>query len=200
MVAFAQSSDLETRLGVTFTSGQVAQADQLLEDASEHLRSIIGQSVYPAVTVSFDVWVTPGERDVPVPFVPVASITSVTINSVVVQASLVDGRILLALPAVPPSAGLYCDPVAVTVVAVVGVPTVPVELVSWTCVLASQVLSTIEELGGLGSGEVTSLKIDDYGKGFTSNAGVFAVPDRVADRLRAKFGGGSYVIGSWLSR
>lgn len=194
MVAFAAPSDLETRLGEPFDTSLIDQVQQLLEDASAHLRSIIGQDVFPPATVSFDMWAMPGDRDVPLPLAPVVSITSVTINATVVQASLIDGRLLLAQPVVPPITALFCDPVAVSIVAVVGVPTVPVELVSWCCVLASQALTAITELGALGSGEVTSLAIDDYRKGYGVGNGVFSVPDKVADRLRSRYGGGSYVI------
>lgn len=197
MAAFAEVSDLESRLNTAFDSGQVDQVTQLLEDASAHLRSIIGQDVFPPATVSFDLWATPGDRDLPLPLAPVVSITSVTINATVVQATLIDGRLLLAQPVVPVVTALFCDPVAVTIIAVVGVPTVPIELVSWCCVLASQALASITELDSLGSGEVTSLAIDDYRKGYAQGGpGPFSVPDRVADRLRARYGGGTYVISS----
>lgn len=190
--AFATPQDLATRLGVTLWTGtELAQVQALLEDASDHLRSIIGWQVYPAAEVTETLWDFCGQI-LDLPGSPVTEVSAVTVDAVAVDPSaytLVNGRIRR-------TAGSWFGDVVVTYT--VGYATAPADLASWTCVLASQALSTLQDLQALGGTGVSSIAIDDFRKSWADggDAAGFSLPERNEDRLRRQYGGGVYVTGS----
>ena len=78
----------------------------------------------------------------------------------------------------------------------VGYETVPPELVAWACVLAADVLGSIEDLGALHSGGVSYVSIDDYRKGWQAggDSSGFVLPKRVEDALRSRYGQSTHVV------
>lgn len=193
-VAFASPEQLAARLGrAVWPIGlELDRVQELLLDASAHLRGIIGWQVYPPATVAFRMQRT-GQRVVPLPGEPVTSITSVTSAGTDLPAAsyeLVDGAVefLHSYPSAP-----------LIVNYTVGYPAAPRELASWTCVLASQALSALEELGALGGGGVSSVAIDDFRKSWADggDGAGFALPARVEEKLRERYGaGGAFVTGA----
>lgn len=192
-VAFASPEQLAARLGrdVWLPGLELTRVQELLLDASAHLRGVIGWQVYPPASVAFRI-PRDGRRVVPLPGEPVTEISSVTSGDVALPVGsyeLIDGAIEF-VNAVP--AG------RVVVNYTVGYPAAPRELTSWTCVLASQALSALEELGALGGGGVSSIAIDDFRKSWADggDGAGFALPSRVEEKLRERYGaGGAFVTG-----
>lgn len=183
--AFATVADLEERLGVTFTGDDETIVKAMLNDAAAYLRSIIGADIYPQKTSTIRLYQYPGDTWLQIPGFPVVEVLSATVDGRPVDVELIDGAIRV------------CGPAMVELEVTHGYSTPPDELVAWNCVLASQVYKTVKELGSLGAGEVTSLAIDDYRKGFSSSdKAAFDLPDRVVDQLRSRYGGGVAVIGT----
>jgi len=180
MLPFATSDDLTER-GISVTD--VAVADQLLSDVSEHLRSVIGQQVFPQSTSTFSVWVGCGTQWVSIPLNPLIDVSAASVDDTPVEVVRQSQSIRVIGPG------------RVDITCTHGFTVAPAELVSWTCVVASQVLAALAELGSLGFGEVANISIDDYRKGFNQAAdrGAFSLPQNVEDRLAASYGGGSYV-------
>lgn len=185
LAPFAVVSDL-TKRGVTLQVTE-AVALQILTDASDHLRSVIGHRIYPQTTSTFDLYLAGGPQWVTMPVRPLISIGTVSM----------DGVAISDLQRVGDSIKV-CGPGKLTITATFGFATAPDDLVSWTCVIASQVLSTLSDLGALSAGEVASFGIDDYRKAFfkADVAGSFSLPKAITDRLAASYGGGFAVTGA----
>lgn len=179
MASFATVADLTDR-GVTLTVSEDV-ATQILSDASEHLRSIVGPIAVPEVESTVTLHIGCGPQWIQIPMRPLASIGSVTLDGVVIDYRRIGDSIRVVGPGV------------LAITATHGYATAPQELVSWTCVLASQALSTLDDLGAIGAGEVSSIGIDDYRKSFKQMAdrGAFTVPQAAADSLAARYGGGA---------
>lgn len=191
---FATPEDLAARLGrAVWAPGSVerSQVQVLLADATAHLREVIGWQVSPAVTVTTRV-PAGGDNVVRLPGVPVTAVTSITSGGVTIAAStyeLVDG-------AVEFTSG---RPIGATITYTVGYTAPPPDLVSWTCVLASQALSAVADLGALGGGGVSTVAIDDFRKSWADggDGAGFVLPARVEEKLRVRYGaGGVHVSGS----
>jgi hypothetical protein len=75
---FAESTDLEDRLGITFTAEEHIRANRLLADASDEIRSEFGT----ISLVTGDVFTRPGTTDerIELPEVPVVAVTSVLLD------------------------------------------------------------------------------------------------------------------------
>lgn len=183
MTSFATVDDLTDRGATLAVSDLVAQ--QILDDAAEHLQGIVGPIASPATQSSVSLYIGRGPQWVRVPMHPVVSIDSVTIDGISQRYRRVGDSIRV------------CGPGELVITATHGFATIPGELVSWACVIASQVLSTLKELGSLGAGEVSSIGIDDYRKAFkqVADRGAFAVPEQAAARLAARYGGGASTTG-----
>ena len=200
--SFATIADLQNRGFVMVDARGVQVVDEdvatlLLDDASEYLRGIIGNRVWPAGQSTVTLWAQPGWQWLDIPITPLVSVDSVVLTPT-------NPWLLQYLP---PTGVLVerfdqsirvCGPAKVTAVITHGFATIPQELTAWTCVLAAQVINSLQQLGTFGSGGVTSLAMEDYR--ITYQQGTldpFALPDRVADNLRSRFGGGPQVTTSW---
>lgn len=190
--AFATPEELAVRLGrAVWAAGSVelAQVQTLLADATAHLREIIGWQVSPPVAVT--TVIRGSGTHLPLHGKPVTAITAVTADGVTLASSsyeLEDGSLRWR------SGGRS----EVTVTYTVGYSAPPPDLVSWTCVLASQALSAVGELGALGAGGVSSIAIDDFRKSWADggDGAGFVLPARVEEKLRERYGaGGAFVSG-----
>ena len=195
LAPFATSSDLAVRLGVTFTVEEAAQVDELLADACDDLRSLIGQ---PLNRLTSEVVLhTDTVGKVYLPAVPVISVASVKY-----EGEEVEYKLRHDLLTVPCTIGRD-EPIAVTYTH--GWEPVPRELVKWACVMAVAVLQGTKTTGALGLVSGVGRRqesIDDYtvivdgptGDGTASTA--MSLPDPIIDRLRAAYGGraGTYWV------
>ena len=183
MVAFATYPDLEKRLNRTFETAEEQEwIDTLLEDASAHLRSVIGQEVYPVTTSTFVAY--PSGRRVDLPQWPVVSVAAVERDSTAVSYMLRHGYLVVDGE----------EPVDVTFTW--GYQTVPPELVRFACVLVSQTLVTLEQELGLTAGGLSSASIDDF-KLAWANAGEssgMALTPHSETALRRQFGRGGVEV------
>ncbi|MGZ4465205.1 MAG: hypothetical protein ACXVW0_07600 [Nocardioides sp.] len=204
---FATVRDLAVRLARTFTPIEAAQVDQLLADASAHLRELIGQHI-TAGTASFTTQLDRFERWIDLPQLPARAITAVTVDGAPIgDYQLVEQQLLLGhdLYGDDRGFGWYGSRfgyITATVTYDYGLTVVPPELKSWALVLASQALAQIEAFGSLGSFGLQSERVDDYAGNFaTGDAGqAFSVPTLAAERLRARYGRGTFVTSSRPSR
>ena len=187
MAAFATVSDLQTRTKVTYAGADIAWVQSILDDASAHLRDILGWQVFPAAQVSFTtkVWAGIFNR---LPIQPVISLDLVSIPNTFISYDVYDG-------------GFESDTNGIaTVTFTAGYATAPPSLVSWCCVLAAQVIDTVTKLGMLGNGGLSSVAIDDFKLVWSQSAenglGGYMLPDRVISQLRSSYGTTAYVTGS----
>lgn len=79
MASFATADELATRLGVTFTVDQEAQADLLLAGASAYIRGLVGQYI-GLVAADVVTLVAPRGRWLVLPEGPVVSVASVEVD------------------------------------------------------------------------------------------------------------------------
>ena len=187
MAAFATVSDLQTRTRVTYAGADIAWVQSILDDASAHLRDILGWQVFPAAQVTYTtkVWAGIFNR---LPIQPVKSIDSISIPLTVMTYDAYDG-------------GFESDTNGIaTVTFTAGYATAPPSLISWCCVLAAQVIDAVSKLGMLGNGGLSSISVDDFKLVWSQSAenglGGYTLPDRVVAQLRAAYGTTAYVTGS----
>lgn len=195
--AFATTSDLTAR-GVTVTNPEMAGT--FLEDASEFLRGEIGWQVYPPAqaTISY----LNGRHScnayemehVHLPGSPIRAITSVTMVGQTVDPSyyeLVNDVLIVgaAYWYYVQNVGPHWLPVPIVITYRVGYDTAPPELVSWTCIIAAQMLDKAAQGLSLGA-TPASLAVDDFKAGFSAQqqSGDMPIPQRVLDRLRDRYG------------
>jgi hypothetical protein len=186
--AFATYTDLELRLGRTFTVGEQPQITSLLEDASTYLRDIIGLQLYPQATSTFTAYPDGGRVDLPQN--PVISLGVVVREGV----TLVEGTDFTRR-----DNSLYFhldDKVDITFT--YGYTSPPDGLLRWACVLASNVLLTLEQNLGLTAGGLSSVAIDDF-KAAWADGGESSgmnMSERNMQLLRDQYGAKStYVVG-----
>lgn len=185
MVAFATVADLQAATKKTYTGADVDWVTELLEQASAHLRTILGWQVYPPAVMSYRTriraWVFS-----PLPVQP-AMLTSVVLtDGSVVVTDQYDGGF-------EPETG---GTAVVTITA--GYAAAPPDLKSWTVVLASQVIDVVTKLGMLSSGGLSSVAIDDFKMVWTQtgeNTAGYGIPETVAARLKKSFNSSAYVTG-----
>jgi len=149
MEAFATAADLGKKLRRTFEPGEETEwIDDLLADASAHLRSVIGQEVYPTTTSEYVAYPSGGRVDLPQ--WPVVSVGSVTRDGHSVGFEYRPGFIMVRDDA-------PCD-----VTFTWGYSVIPAELKRLACVLVSQALLPLENQLGLTAGGLSSVAIDDF--------------------------------------
>lgn len=151
MTAFATYQELATALNTEF-GDEKKQAIMLLEAASDHLRHVIGQDVYPQTTSTYTAYPTFGREELPQ--WPVVAVVSVQRDGVDVPYLYRPGYIVVADD----------DPVDVTFTW--GVASPPPELKRLTIALAAQALQMLETTGALTAGGLSSLAIDDFRAAF----------------------------------
>lgn len=178
MTAFATVDDLALLTGRTFTSEQEDQVVALLDAASAHLRSVIGQDVYPVAESTYTAYPLGGREDLPQ--WPVVSVDTVVRDSVPLDYTYRPGYILVSGD----------DPVDITFTW--GYEAAPAELNRLTCVLVAQALATVELGLGLTAGGLSSVAIDDFKASFADGGvatGMTLSPHAEAS-IRQRFGRG----------
>lgn len=185
--AFATVADLQARTKVAYTGADIDWVNTLLDDASEHLRDILGWQVYPATQATYTTKVRAGVFN-RLPIQPVISLDSVSIPATFMSYDVYDG-------------GFETDTNGIaTVTFTAGYQAPPRSLVSWCCVLAAQVIDAVTKLGMLGNGGLSSVSIDDFKLVWSQSAenglGGYTLPDRVVAQLRESYGTTAYVTGS----
>ena len=186
MTAFATAADLAARLGVaTPTSTTLAQWNAALDDATEYLRAVIGWHVYP-VSDAVE-WSVVGDGGTTLTVPPSAVVDTVTGDYAPTSWTQV-GETLYA------EDGAFSG--VLTITADVGYSTCPALLKSFACVVASQILAVVTDLGAMSAFGVASVAIDDYRKAWSQGepAGL-DLPQRQVDLLRQRFGRSAYVTG-----
>lgn len=182
--AFATTSDLAARLGQAVPTGTtLARWQAALSDASTYLRSVIGAQVWPASTTTAVLFGDGGPwLRLPGAAVSVSSVTGTVVPSTY---ELIDGA-------------LYSESGWVgklTVEYEVGLESAPDDLVAWACVVASQLLTAVDDLGSMSAAGVSAVAIDDYRKSWSQGESGIELPPRVVDMLRASYGTGAFVTG-----
>lgn len=182
MDAFATVDDLEVLLKTTYAGSDSDQVEALLEAASDHLRFVIGQDVYPRTTSTYVAYPTFGREDLPQ--WPVVSVDAVVRDGVAVDFRYRPGFILVSSD----------EPVDVTFTW--GFETVPGELKRLCLVLAAQALQMFEVTGGVSGGGLSSLSIDDFRAAFANGGEATGISlTKHAERsIRNAFGRGDVGI------
>lgn len=182
MTAFATVADLESALKTSFDGDDRVQAESLLEAASDHLRFVIGQQVFPRQTTTYTAYPSFGREDLPQ--WPVVSVGAVERDGQPVDFTYRPGYIMVGSD----------DPVEVTFTW--GFADAPGELRRLAVVLAAQALQAFELTGGLTSGGLSSLSIDDFRAAFANGGeGSGVALTRHAERsIRQAFGRGGIDI------
>lgn len=182
MVAFAAVEDLETLLKTTYVDEDREQVDALLEAASDHLRFVIGQVVYPRETSTYVAYPTFGREDLPQ--WPVVSVDAVVRDGSPVDFRYRPGFILVGSD----------DPVDVTFTW--GFEAAPGELKRLTLVLAAQALQMFEVTGGISGGGLSSLSIDDFRAAFANGGETtgISLTKHAEQSIRNTFGRGDIGI------
>lgn len=186
MAAFATVADLQTATKKTYTGLDIAWVTELLEQASAHLRLILGWQVYPQATMSYRTRLRACEF-YPLPVQPSVLGVVVLTDGGAVATDEYDGGFE------PDKSG------TATVTFTAGYVAAPPDLKSWTLVLASQVIDVVTKLGMLSSGGLSSVAIDDFKMVWTQtgeNTAGYGIPDAVALRLKEAYGASAYVTGA----
>lgn len=199
-MAFAQVTDLEQRLGVTFDATETAQAEAALDDATAYLQAELGQLIEAGTATYTTRW--RGDGPIRLPQSPVTAVTTVSLNgTATTNFDYIDQELHLASTWGGEAhfdgyhRGSYVD---VSVTFSYGYAVVPAELKAWTCVLASQLMAA--GVGGsLGMPAVRSETIDDYSVTYVTDGSTLSLPTQVLDRLRARYGASAYVTGAGRS-
>jgi len=173
---------------VTYAGADIAWVETLLDDASAHLRDILGWQVFPAAQVSYTTKVWAGAFHL-LPIQPVVSVDSISIpDATAMMYDVYDGGFATNVNGIA------------TVTFTAGYPAPPRSLISWTCVLAVQVIDAVTKLGMLGNGGLSSVAIDDFkltwSQSQENGLGGYTLPDRVVAQLQASYGTTAYVTGS----
>ncbi|WP_104086561.1 hypothetical protein [Arthrobacter sp. GMC3] len=184
MEAFTTIDDLSRRVERVYEDDEVPSVEAALEDASDYLRDLIGQHVYPRQTATFRTRVRAGDF-LELPQQPVATVDKVTIDGAEMTVDYADG-------------GFYVHSTGIAEVTFTyGYTKAPGALPLWTCVLASQAIELVETLGTLGTGGLSSTGVDDFRRAWAdagANAG-YALPQRQEDRLVQRYGKAVFVTG-----
>lgn len=177
MDAFANFVDLGAKMRRTFLPGaEGVWIDELLSDASNYLRAVIGQDVYPTTQSTYVAYPVEGRVDIPQH--PVVSVDAVERDGSAVTFTYRPGFLLVGSD----------DPVSVTFTW--GYATVPAELARLACVLVSQALIPLESELGLTAGGLSSVQIDDFKLAWAdagSASGMTLTPHAEA-AVRSRFG------------
>jgi hypothetical protein len=185
MASFAAVADLEKATKKSFTGQDVAWVTELLEEASAHLRTIIGWQVFPPATMSYRTRLKACEF-YPLPVQPSELVGVALTDGTAVGTDTYDGGFE------PDKGG------TATVTLTAGYSSCPPDLKSWTVVLASQVMDVVTKLGMLSSGGLSSVAIDDFKMVWTQtgeNTAGYGIPEAVAVRLKEAYGSSAFVTG-----
>lgn len=182
MTAFAEVADLEELLKTTYVGDDRTQVEALLDAASDHLRFVIGQDVFPVTTSTYTAYPTFGREDLPQ--WPVVSVDAVERDGADVDYKYRPGFIMVGSD----------DPVDVTFTW--GFQTVPGELKRLCLVLAAQALQMFEVTGGLSGGGLSSLSIDDFRAAFANGGETtgISLTKHAEQAIRNRFGRGDVGI------
>lgn len=178
MTAFATVAELEALLKTTYVGDDIAQVEALLDAASDHLRFVIGQDVFPVTTSTYTAYPMFGREDLPQ--WPVVEVVSVQRDSADVPFTYRPGFVLVR-------GDEPCD-----VTFTWGVAEPPAELNRLTLVLAAQALQMFETTGALSAGGLSSLAIDDFRAAFAdggSETGISLSP-HAEKSIKKAFGRG----------
>lgn len=172
MDAFATTEQLGDLLGREFVGDEAVQATALLEVASDHIRAVVGQDIYPQRRVTFKAWPDVDGR-VDLPQFPVVEVHTVS------GGFEYDGEAVHAHSSGP-----------VDIEFTYGYISPPSFVSSLTCVLASQALKMLELGLGMTAGGLSSVGIDDFRAAFADageQTGIALTPRNEA-LLRERFG------------
>lgn len=179
MSAFATAGDLGKRLKRTFQEGdEVNWINELLEDASSYLRSVIGQEVFPRTTSTYTAYPTNGREDLPQ--WPVVSVQEVRRNGALITYRYEPGVVIVGSD----------EPCEITFTW--GYETAPRELSRLACVLVSQTLLPLEAELGLTAGGLSSAQIDDFRIAWADGGeqSGMTLTEHAENRIRREFGRG----------
>lgn len=163
-------------------------ADAVLRSVSDAIRDAAGCAITQAtstITLVVGDWC---EFDLPAG--PVSAVSAVTVGGIAVTGWQKIGDTVYM-----PSMWTRTLPVEVTVAYTHGYPIVPADIVDLACGMASIAFSGAADSGsGYGQdARVAYVRLGDFGEGYKESAGTdspspIAVPDRVREQLRARFG------------
>lgn len=185
MDAFATSVDLGKQLNREFTVEEAVWVTDLLETASDYLRSEIGWDMFPARSASFTTW-PDADGEVPLPQHPVVSVDAVERAGVPVDFTYSRGVLKVAGDG------------DLDVTFTFGASEAPADLRMWACVLVSQMLFPLEQQLGMTVGGLSSVALDDFRVAFADGGdktGLY-LSDRTLTHLRSKYRGSVSVGGS----
>lgn len=182
---FAAVTDLQSRLKKVFPDEEHEWVQTLLDDASDHLRDLLGWQVWPAAVVTYRTKVKCGDF-YPLPVQPVMNVGPVLVDGTTVTVEEFDGGIQFA------NTGIA------DITFTAGYSAIPRTLTAWTCVLAAQVIDAVSKLGMLSGAGLSSVSIDDFKMAWANGAegSGYVLPDRVVAMLKETFGTSAYVTGS----
>lgn len=194
---FVTVTDLQAR-NITYPSD--AFALELCEEASDFLRDEIGWQVYPAAQVTIK-----HRRDrfrdgleVHLPGNPIRSVDLVSIDGMVVDSQrwvLVDNVLIFGVWRIEPYWQLRRPEASIVEVTyTVGYDSPPPDLMRWARILVADQLD--RNANGLVPGALpATMGVDDFRVGFSARqqAGDLPIPERTLERLRARYGSGTYV-------
>jgi hypothetical protein len=182
MAAFASASDLEARLGRTFSSSEEEQVVALLDDAAALMRGVMRNQVYPATQATYVAYPSGGRVDLPQDFV--VSVDAVEREGVAVEYTQREDTVIVD-----------CDE-AVDITFTFGLDDPPADLVGINCAIVSSALLTAQAGLGLNAGGLSSVAIDDFRYAFAdggSSAGMTITP-HLRDYLVARYGRSAWVV------
>lgn len=183
LASLAAGPDLDAR-GIAVASGQ--NPEVLLAAASAAVREAAGHPI--AATTSTVTLVAQDWCELDLPAGPVTTVASVTVASVPVTGWTKIGDTLYM-----PTGWTQCLPVEVVVTYTHGLPVVPADIVDLVCGMVS-IAASRGDNGGYGEARQTSVRLGDYSESFSpppagaDSPSPFAIPDRVRESLRARFG------------
>lgn len=181
---FAAVTDLQDRLKKVFPDEEWEWVQTLLDDASDHLRDLLGWQVWPAAVVTIRTRVKCGDF-YPLPIQPVMSVDAVLVDGTAVTVEQFDG-------------GIEFENTGIAdITFTAGYSAIPRTLTAWTCVLAAQVIDAVSKLGMLSGAGLSSVSIDDFKMAWADGAegSGYVLPDRVVTQLKESFGSSAYVTG-----
>jgi hypothetical protein len=182
MTAFASASDLEARLGRTFSSPEEEQVTVLLEDAAALMRGVMRNQVYPATQATYVAYPSGGRVDLPQDFV--VSVDAVEREGVEIEYTRREDSVIVD-----------CDE-AVDITFTYGLDAAPADLVGINCAIVSNALLTTGAGLGLTAGGLSSVAIDDFRAAFAdggSSAGMTITP-HLREYLVSRYGRAAWVV------
>jgi len=187
VASFALRADLELALKRTFAAPDQPWADDLLAQASDHLRSeVLGWQVYPQASTSYTTQLQTG-RFHRFPQHP-STLTSVAYLDT--SGPVPDAAVVFDGGFIPSRSGVA------TITFTAGYVVCPPVFRSWCLVLAAQAVANIEQLGTITADSYSSAGVDDF-KIVWNQAGTsgWGIPELAKESLRAQFNLSAHVTG-----